>query len=448
MRLVRFFLIILHAEMNYKKKKVLNMNRFMGCLLLAAVSSTAFAQGGTQSPYSQFGLGELSPQGVSMNRGMNGLGIALHEGNFVNTLNPASYAHVDSLTMLFDMGLSASVTNFQENGQKKNGRTGNFEYAVGSFRLLKNVGATFGVLPVTDIGYDYTSSSYLASANSMMTTSYSGDGGLHKLFLGVGVKVLKNLAVGVNGGYLWGGYDRYVTLTGSQAMNTLYKSYSADVSNYSLDFGLQYDLKLSKQDQLTVGLTYGFGHKLNADAECNIVTYNTTISKRDSTRLVIDNGLQLPHTFGAGLAYKHANKLTVGIDGEMQRWGKVDFPYESGGIYQLRSGILKDNYRMAVGMEWVPKYNGRKLVERIRYRLGAGYQTPYYKIGDIDGPKQFSVSAGLGIPIQNQINARSYVNISGQYVHQAVDGLLKENTFRINFAVTFNERWFAKWKVE
>ena len=114
----------------------------------------------------------------------------------------------------------------------------------------------------------------------------------------------------------------------------------------------------------------------------------------------------------------------------------------------MKSGALKDNYRVTVGTEWVPKYNSRRLIDRIRYRLGAGYMTPYYKIGNIDGPKQYSASLGFGIPIQNQINARSYVNISAQWVHQAVDGLLKENTFRINVGITFNERWFAKWKVE
>ena len=58
------------------------------------------------------------------------------------------------------------------------------------------------------------------------------------------------------------------------------------------------------------------------------------------------------------------------------------------------------------------------------------------------------MSAGFGIPIQNQINSRSYLNISAQWVNQSVDGLLKENTFRINLGITFNERWFAKWKVE
>ena len=425
------------------------MNRFLGCLLMAAVVSSASAQGGTNSPYSQFGLGELSPQGVSMNRGMNGVGIAMHSGNQVNMLNPASYAYVDSLTMLFDMGLSASLTHFEENGAKKNARSGNFEYAVGSFRLLKNVGATFGVLPVTDVGYEYASSKYLTGEQQVkMTSTYEGDGGLHKMFLGMGLTPFKGFAVGFNVGYLWGGYDRSVTLSGSTTMNTLYKSYQADVSSYVLDFGLQYDLKVSKTDAITVGLTYGLGHKLNADAESDIINQNSTTSKKDTTRLVAANALELPHTFGAGLAYRHGNTLTVGVDGEMQRWGKVQFPYESNGSYQLQSGMLKDSYRMAVGAEWVPKYNSRRLIDRVRYRLGAGYMTPYYKIGNIDGPKQYSVSAGFGIPIQNQINARSYVNISAQWMHQAVDGMLKENTFCINLGVTFNEKWFAKWKVE
>ena len=448
MRLVRFFLIILHAEMIFMDKKVHDMNRFLGCLMLTAVSTVALAQGGTNSPYSQFGLGELSYQGVSQNRGMNGLGIALHSGNQVNTANPASYAYIDSLTMLFDMGASVSLTHFEENGQKKNARTGNFEYAVGQFRLLKNVGASFGIAPVTDIGYQYSSSSYLEPAQLRMTTEYQGDGGLNKLYAGAAVRLLGCLSVGFNAGYLWGDYTRSVLLSGSTTVNQLFKRYESSVSSYMIDFGLQYDLKVSKTDMITLGLTYGLGHKLGADMECLVVNANTTTSKADTTKMVVSNALELPHKFGAGLSYRHGNTLTVGVDGEMQRWGNIDFPVEQSGTFRMKSGMLKNSMRATVGAEWVPKWNSRRLIDRIRYRIGAGYMTPYYKIGDVDGPKQYSASLGFGIPIQNQINARSYVNISAQWVHQAVDGMLKENTFRINLGVTFNERWFAKWKVE
>lgn len=423
------------------------MNRILVSLLIASSAMTAFAQGATNSPYSQFGLGEIAQQGSSQNRGMDGLGIALHQGNQVNTANPASYAYVDSLTMLFDMGLSASLTHFEENGVKKNARTGNFEYAVGSFRLLKNVGATFGILPVTNVGYSYSSSRYIADAQTAMATAYSGDGGLQKLFIGLGARV-GNLSAGFNFGYLWGGYTHNITLASSSAVNTLSKKYQSDVSNYSLDFGLQYSLPLSKKDQLTLGATYGFGHKLKADATCDIINANSTINKADTTHWLISDAFELPHTFGAGLAYTRQNSLTVGVDATMQRWGDLKFPQEQNGQYQLVSGALKDAYKVTVGTEWVPRYNSRRLIDRVKYRIGASYTTPYYKIGNIDGPKQYSISAGFGIPIQNQINARSYLNISAQWVKQSVDGLLKENTFRINVGVTFNERWFAKWKVE
>ena len=423
------------------------MNRILVSFLIASSAMTAFAQGATNSPYSQFGLGEIAQQGGSQNRGMDGLGIALHKSNQVNTANPASYAYVDSLTMLFDMGLSASLTHFEENGVKKNARTGNFEYAIGSFRLLKNVGATFGILPITNIGYEYSSSRYMAEMESTMATGYKGNGGMQKLFVGLGGRV-GNLSAGFNVGYLWGSFDRSITLSSSTAVNSLKKKYTADFSNYVLDFGLQYDLRMGKKDMVTLGATYGFGHKLSADATCDIINSNSTISKADTTHLVISDAFELPHTFGAGLAYSHLNTLTVGIDGTLQRWGKLKFPKESNGQYQLASGMLKNSYKVTVGTEWTPRYNSRRLIDRIKYRIGASYMTPYYKIGNIDGPKQYSVSAGFGIPIQNQINARSYLNISAQWVNQSADGLLKENTFRINLGLTFNERWFAKWKVE
>ena len=51
-------------------------------------------------------------------------------------------------------------------------------------------------------------------------------------------------------------------------------------------------------------------------------------------------------------------------------------------------------------------------------------------------------------PIVNAYNNRSYLNISGQWVRSTAPGYIKENIFRINIGLTFNERWFAKWKVD
>lgn len=96
--------------------------------------------------------------------------------------------------------------------------------------------------------------------------TYYGTGGLHQVYLGFGWMPFKGLAIGVNGSYLWGNYTRSVINSYSDSyVNTLSKYYTADVNSYKLDFGPQYTLKLSKKDNLTIGLTYGLGHKLGAD---------------------------------------------------------------------------------------------------------------------------------------------------------------------------------------
>jgi hypothetical protein len=58
------------------------------------------------------------------------------------------------------------------------------------------------------------------------------------------------------------------------------------------------------------------------------------------------------------------------------------------------------------------------------------------------------VSAGLGIPLVNAWNNRSVLNVSFQWVNQSAKNLITENSFRVTIGLTFNERWFAKWKVD
>lgn len=422
-------------------------------LLALLVSIAAYPQGGTVSPYSQYGLGEIAQKGGGLNQGMNGLGIGVHRSYLVNPLNPASYAMVDSLTMLFDVGISGQITNYNENGKKEKTKTGNFEYVMGSFRLSKAMGVTFGILPMTNVGYKYSTSTSLTGQQTSVVTTHTGDGGLHQLFLGVGARPVKPLSVGVNVGYIWGGYDRSVVASSGSTVNTLTKLYSASVNSYSLDFGVQYDQPIGKTDLLTVGLTYGLGHKLGADADCSVISTNSTVSKADTTLMTVSDALELPHTIGVGFTYSRGVKWMVGADVQAQFWNKTSFPDYANGQYALRSDLLDNSYKFTVGGEYCPRWNARNFFQRIRYRFGAGYTTPYYKINGQDGPRQISATVGFGIPIANGYISRTslyfpFLNISAQYVNNSASGLIRENIFRINVGLTFNERWFAKWKVE
>lgn len=423
--------------------------------LFVAMSLSISAQSGTNSPYSQYGLGVLTDQSQGFNRGMNGVGLGLRMGDVVNTLNPASYSAVDSLTMIFDVGLSGQITNFKEGGKSLNARNSDFEYAVGQFRVMKGLGVSFGVLPYSNVGYEYEAKSYLNTEVGTITQTYSGSGGLHQLFLGAGWRVMKPLSVGFNVAYLWGTYNRSVVSSGSSTINSLTKKYEATVRNYNLSFGLQWDQPLSKGDHLTLGATMGLGHNLNADPSCSIINHNTATSVSDTTLHVVTNGLSLPMSYGVGAAWYHGEKWVLAADMTLQKWGSQDYPAydDNTHTYTLRSGLLKDRTKVNVGFDYVPSAMSVKFLNRVHYRFGVGYATPYYIINRQDGPKEFSVSAGFGVPLwtvgwNRKGNMRPVLNISAQWAHSSAKDLITENTFRLNLGLTFNERWFAKWRID
>ncbi|HCN53544.1 MAG TPA: hypothetical protein DIS88_07030 [Prevotella sp.] len=430
------------------------MKKILCVAFFGIMSLTGFAQSGTNSPYSQYGLGILSEQSSGFNRGMNGLGLGFHEHNQVNYLNPASYSAIDSLTFIFDAGISGQITNFSENGTKLNANNGNFEYVVAGFRAFRHVGVSFGLVPLTNVGYNYSSTNYIDEGKkATYTNAYSGDGGFHQVYLGAGWEPFKGFSFGANFGYLWGTENRSLVTSFSETYaNTLSKYYTVDVRSYNLNVGAQYTAKLSKKDALTVGATYTMGHKLHSDPELQVISTNSETSVSDTTTFTVKNGLEIPHIYSAGFMYNHNDQLKFGVDYSLQKWAKIDFPQYSvvNNVpqYALKSGLYKDRQKVTVGAELCPSAYGRNFFGRIHYRAGVSYATPYIKINGQDGPKEISASLGFGIPIMNQFNNRSILNISAQWVHQSAKDLITENTFRINIGITFNEGWFAKWKVQ
>ncbi len=65
-------------------------------IVIFSITLPLLSQFNTYSPYTRFGLGDLARQGVGQNLAMGGTGIAIHEGNRINYLNPASFSALDS----------------------------------------------------------------------------------------------------------------------------------------------------------------------------------------------------------------------------------------------------------------------------------------------------------------------------------------------------------------
>jgi hypothetical protein len=437
--------------------KIKMNKRLFATILMGAVTLSGMAQiSKTLSPYSMYGLGVLADQSQGFNRGMGGLSMGIRGGSIVNMKNPASYSAVDSLTMIFDMGVSGQITNFKEGGMSKNRKTADFDYVVSLFRVMPKMGVSVGVVPFSNVGYDFTATENTPNSTLASVMTYSGTGGFSQAYLGVGYEVLKGFSIGANFSYFWGNYTKTlgVAAVGESHINVMLKGYETNVSSYKLDFGAQGQFALDRNNKLTVGATFGIGHKLGADANMFVMNTDSETAQVDTTTVTLGNAFQLPMTFGVGAALVHKRSLTVGADYTYEHWGNLDFPQsnELSKRYEMSSSVLRDRHKITIGADWIPEPNQmvrRSFFKSIHYKVGASYATPYYNIrGGEKGPREFVLSGGFAIPIINSWNNRSLLNISAQWVNSSASNYIRENSFRINIGLTFNERWFAKWKVD
>ena len=434
-------------------------------LILTFQTAPLHAQGDTSSPYSQYGIGLLGDQSTGMSRGMNGVGIGIREQGQVNYLNPASYSQIDSTTFIFDIGMTMQTANFKETTSQGtrslNARDASFEYAAASFRVRRNLGMSLGILPYSVIGFDYSTKSKIinnyvqypeTTAKTTVTTQNVGGGGLHALFLGAGWAINKNFSIGANVNYLWGNIDNQINSTYTDAyVKALQLNYKATISTVKVDLGLTYTLPLNKTDLMTIGLTYSPGYNIGTSPYCEVITSNAQSAVNDTTLFKAQNAMRIPTCIGGGVSWKHNDQWLLALDYTYQGWSAmkpVDYISEKTGKRMGDTDGFKDRHKINFGGQYCKNPYGRSFKERIRYRFGMGYATSYLMINDKKGPREISMSAGVGIPIINMYNNRSMLNVSFQWVNTNATGMIRDNTFRINLGLTFNERWFAKWKFD
>lgn len=402
-------------------------------LIIATTIVAAVADNGINSPYSRYGLGILADQNMGVNRQMGGLGYALRSGNYINLLNPASFAAADTLTMLFEAGFSLQNVNFKEGNVQKNAKNGSFDYLAMQFRAGRNIGISIGFLPYSNVGYSFATTTKEGGKES--TSNYNGEGGIYQPYIGVGWSPVKDLSVGLMMSYMYGDISHtiYNDFTESN-ITDMQRQYLLNVRSYKIDLGAQYTTTLANKHKITFGATYSLGHNLNADA-MKIEKY--TLS--DTTK--INGTFKLPHSIGLGTLYNYNDNWKVGLDYTFQDWSEA-------GFFGYDKGVSRSKF--SIGAEYSPNNQlTRNIFKKMNYRMGAYYAQPYTEIQGQEGCEEYGISAGFSLPIINRINNRSILHVSGQVIRMEPksSGLIAETYLRLNIGITFNESWFMKIRV-
>ncbi len=404
-----------------------------GLIMWAAFS---FGQNSTNSPYTRFGYGAISDNSSGEQRAMGGLSFGLRTPTLINTANPASYSSVDTLSFMLDMGISALASVFSDKSGQKTSITGNLEYLNMQFPLGKYLGGSLGIQPYSFSGYDfYDKNTYhidpsIKKDTTVVTRSYSGQGGISQAHGGLSVKLFNHLALGANIYYMFGSSVNRRSINFSHDGSSAYQENRIQVNDFRLRYGLQVFHTVAKRHSFTLGGIFEAPKVLNAEATSITVGMLTDTVKSGKDEF------ELPMHYGAGISYTYDRRLTVGLDYSMQNWEQAKF--------FGKTDSLVNRSRMAIGAEYMANPNGRKFSDLIRYRFGISVSDSYYRVKGTSMPKNIGISFGVGIPLPQ---AKTLLNASIEYGKLGSNNLMNENYLKLTFNASINEFWFFKRKL-
>lgn len=421
---------------------------------LSAAGLTALGQPGNDSPYSRYGIGNITDFGNIRSGGLGGLYVALDkvEERQINFLNPATYVDIDSQRVVLDASVNWTIANLFDGSGSEYVNKANFGHVALGFPITKWLGSSFGIRPLSASDYRVTKGENRVETDSI-THIFEGDGGLNQFYFGLAVRPVKGLSFGANLAYVFGDYGT-VQRTEFESpfyFNTRFSN-SARISSIYLDYGLQYRVSKGKSG-FTVGLTAAAPWKLRGSLVQLGATYTLTAFNEDLIRDTVlsvetENAfVKMPLKLGVGVAYTFDEKLMAGIQFNQESWS--EFRRIDG-----RSDSLSDTWRLSAGLEFRPSSQDRgffNYFKKIQYRVGGFYGTSPIVLNGTQVP-QYGITVGFGFPIKHRSTSgpvvSSIINGAieiGQRGDPKADHLIEQYiNFKLGFSL--NDKWFLKRK--
>lgn len=418
-------------------------NKVIFLVALVMFPAFLFAQfnNNTSSPYSRYGLGELHPYSFGRSTAMGGASIASRNNQQINLANPASYDAIDSLGFMFEFGLDGKVSNFKNDVGSNFTSDVNFQYFAMNFQVSNRIGASLGLLPFTDVGYNVVVNEDIVNTGKVNTTYY-GTGTISNAFLGLAVQPFKFLSLGANLNYYFGMLNRNseVVFLNAADFYNMQQYTTLRVSDFSFDFGAQATIPLKNKNSLILGFIFENNPKYNAfysDITQKNLASGSTVDQDTLFYAGEDKGIiEFPVTYGFGLSYVKENKLEINADYYHQSWGDAKF-------LGSKSDFLTDLDKFAIGAEWIPdKFSIKSFTSRIAYRAGFKYEQTYLMFNNRQ-INDFGITFGIGLPVYR---SKSTINVAAEFGKKGTteDNLVLENYFRLNLMVNLYDLWFIK----
>ncbi|MDC6364100.1 MULTISPECIES: hypothetical protein [Flavobacteriaceae] len=403
-----------------------------------------FAQNGTISPYSYFGIGDLRNNGTVDNQMMGGVSMYA-DSIHINLSNPAAYSKLKLTT--YTAALSHTEYRLKDWSEQQNISVTNLDYLAIGFPVAKNVGMGFGLMPLSSVGYSLRNETR-TSDGAEVTNVFTGDGGLNRIYASIGMQILKDLSIGVTASYNFGTLEyRRVQSVEDVQFGTL-DDRESRINGYDFKYALNYNPTIKDKYTLYTSVL--------VNTQGNLVSKNS--AKLGSFSLVtgdeievIDVDLDANNLRNTEL--KIPTRTTVGLGfGENKKWfmgGEYSFQQFSdfeNTFLGLENVTYNDASTYAFGGYFVPDYRSlTSYFKRITYRAGLRYDVTGLQVNNKE-INNFGITFGLGLPLGNSF---SNLNLGFELGRRGTTdaALIEESYFKVNVGLSLNDRWFVKRKI-
>jgi len=412
-------------------------------ILFIVLSSSLSAQTTISSPYSRYGIGDLTPISNAWNLSMGESGIALRSPTHINLVNPASFTAFDSTSFIFEGGVIINSVQLRSTLQYASRTYASVGYLTFGFPVTKWWKTSLGLLPFSNVGYNVIADTTMPGIGHSARI-YSGSGGINSFYWGNAFRLFKNLSIGFKASYLFGTITREASSTYPDSLYylNLRETNNITLSGIYLDYGIQYTARLKNDLVMTVGGIFGTNSIIHGKTDYLALTYfessgteypKDTIANEAGVR----GSVTIPMMFGAGIAFEKTDKWLASIDYKWQNWKN----YRS---FDQNDSLI-NSYKISAGVELIPDANNyTNYLKRLRYRFGFLYNHSYLQLRGkhLD---EYAVSLGFGLPIRS---LKTVINLSGQVGTRGTtqSNLIKETYFKFVLGFSIYERWFIKRK--
>ncbi len=413
------------------------------CICLAC----AFHASGqaARTPYTSFGIGEPYGNALINQQGMAGVGVAQPEFWFINNQNPALLVY-NSIYTGFQAGIIAERRHISGDTLSETTKGGNMNYLVTAFPIIPSKWTTSaGLMPYTSVNYKMQYQDDIVGSPEKVNVVEEGSGGLTQLYWANGVRLTKELAIGVKASYI---FSSIVNTYENQLVNSgepINYIAAIEEKSYVRDFAFGSGISFSKDSlfrkhryRLSIGAVYNFAADLDARKTNRLYRATAVGDTTDVSVLPSSTAgfFSIPYSFTGGIALSRGLDWNIATEFSFQDWSS--FKNIDG-----QTGGMDRSWRVALGGELTPdQFASENYFKRWTYRAGLSMeQNPFLANGY--PVKDLGINFGFSIPA-----GRSSLDVAFKYGKRGnkSENLLEEDYFKIYFGITFNDQWFIKRK--